>query len=392
MTLNDAIPTSIKGCLPSTHEVQPILFFADRLPPLVGGVEMHARYFIEHFQNSTSHPLIGIVTRDEMQRDCLVRQGQRLPVIDFDFMRSLPCTPSIVFFNSGRWIEDLPRIREVFPRALFVYRTGGNEILKAPLERERIGNHHGRQAFWVEHLRACIDMLITNSAFTEDRLAELGLPRTVFARVVGGVSGGALRSSITTPRKPHGIITLFCAARFVPYKNHALLCEVAAILAHRGHHFRLELAGDGPLLEKTREYTSRLGIADQVDFLGALPNDDVCTCIAAADFYVQFSVDLKTEVSGGAYVHAEGMGRSILEALSCGTFVVAIRSGALAEIVTPDRGVLLDLAPAETIADQFEEFLRVPPKRAPFFDGYDWGRVFARYEERWEASSCARSS
>lgn len=24
-----------------------ILFFADRLPPLIGGMEMHAKYFIE---------------------------------------------------------------------------------------------------------------------------------------------------------------------------------------------------------------------------------------------------------------------------------------------------------------------------------------------------------
>ncbi|MBK6534181.1 MAG: hypothetical protein IPF99_32820 [Deltaproteobacteria bacterium] len=54
----------------------------------------------------------------------------------------------MVFFNSGRWIEDLPRLRASFPRALFVYRTGGNEILKAPLERVVIADHLARQAHW----------------------------------------------------------------------------------------------------------------------------------------------------------------------------------------------------------------------------------------------------
>lgn len=170
-----------------------------------------------------------------------------------------------------------------------------------------------------------------------------------------------------------------------------VLCQVVAILARRGHRFRLEFAGDGPLLKETRELVQRLGIFDRVDFLGALPNEDVCACIATADFYVQFSVDLETEVPGGKYVHAEGMGRSILEALSCGTFVIALRSGALAEIVTPDRGLLMDLAQPETIANQIEPLLRAPPQRAPFFEGYAWSHAFARYEELWEAS-CASSS
>lgn len=364
--------------------MHPILFFADRLPPLAGGMEVHAGHFIEHFSGHPRYPLLAVVTRDLDQRDCLLRGDRREPVAMGDLPARLPSAPSIVFFNSGRWIEALEDIRAAFPRATFVYRTGGNEIVKAPLDGDGRGDHRARQAFWVERLGKCIDLLITNSAFTEERLISLGLRRELFARVVGGVDVEALRAARSARRAPGAPPALFCAARFVPYKNHAFLCQVLAILARRGRRFRLELAGDGPLLEATRDDVRRLGISNEVAFLGLLTNEEVCTRIAGADFYIQLSVNLVTEVPGGSYVHAEGMGRSILEALSCGTFVIAARSGALPEVVTPERGLLVDLGPAELAADRIEPLLRDPPCRPPFFEGYSWIRCFSRYEELWD--------
>jgi len=365
--------------------MHPILFFADRLPPLAGGMEVHAGYFIEHFEGHPRYPLLGVVTRDSSQRDCLLQGDRREPVALGDLPARLPSAPSIVFFNSGRWVESLEDIRAAFPRATFVYRTGGNEIVKAPLDGDHLGDHRARQAFWVERLGRCIDLLITNSAFTEERLTSLGLRRELFVRVVGGVHVQALRAARRPHRDPGAPPSLFCAARFVPYKNHALLCQVLATLARRGCRFRLELAGDGPLLEATREDVRRLGIPNEVAFLGLLTNEEVRARIAGADFYIQLSADLVTKVPGGSYVHAEGMGRSILEALSCGTFVIAARSGALPEIVTHERGLLVDLGPPELVADRIEPLLRDPPPRPPFFDGYSWSRCFSRYEELWDA-------
>lgn len=362
----------------------PLLLFADRLPPLIGGMEMHARYFIEHFQDHPRWPLCGVVTRDEAGRDCLLQGERRAPVALAELPRALPLSPSVVFFNSGRWIEDLPAIRAAFPDARFVYRTGGNEILKAPLERARIDDHRERQRFWVERLAGCLDALITNSAFTEERLAALGLPRPLFVRCVGGVNVEALQAAAQLGREPGVRPVLFCGARFVPYKNHALLLEVLAELAGRGLPFQIRLAGDGPLQAAAEAQAERLGLADRVAFLGALSNEEACAEIAQADIYLQLSTDQVTEVPGGSYVHAEGMGRAILEALSCGTFVIAARSGALPEVVTPARGMLVDLEPARAVADRLEPVVRAPPPRTPFFEGYSWQRVFARYEVLWE--------
>ncbi len=363
---------------------RPILLFADRLPPLTGGMEMHARYFVEHFQQHRRYPLLGVVTRDHAQRDCLLRGGQLTPTSLARVRELLPTPPAIVFFNSGRWIENLGEIRTAFPGVPFVYRTGGNEIVEASLERAQITDHRDRQTYWARALTQNIDLLITNSAFTEERLCALGLDTMRFARCVGGVNVAALRASAGTPMPVRDEPLLFCAARFVPYKNHALLLEVFSELRRRGHRLRLRLAGDGPLFAEARVLATRWRLTEHVDFLGALTNEEVCAESARADVYVQLSADRVTEVPGGSYIHAEGMGRALLEALSCGTYVVAARAGALPEVVTPERGKLVDLGPAEAVADALEPVLAVLPGRRPFFEGYGWEPYFEGYERIWE--------
>lgn len=359
------------------------LLFADRLPPQTGGMEMHARYFIEFFAESREYPLLGVITRDAAQRDCLLVGDMRVPKNLRSALAELREEPGVVFFNSGRWIEDITALRAMSPTSLFVYRTGGNEILKAPLDRPDLSDHRDRQRFWVERLNQSLDLLVTNSAFTEARLAELGLRQELFFRCVGGVNMDAMRSS-PPPTPSNGRPVLFCAARFVPYKNHELLLESLAILMRRGVEFCLRLAGDGPLLSAALRQVELLGLGDRVEFLGRLTNEQVLDHMAGADFYVQLSSDFVTEVPGGSYVHSEGMGRSILEAIACGTHVIAARSGALPEIVTEDRGVLVELGPAEAVADAIEPRLRLSEPRRAVDNTYAWENVFSRYVHRWK--------
>ncbi len=353
-----------------------VLFFADRLPPLIGGMEMHAQAFIDTFTQHPRYPLAAIVTKNEAGDDFLIFNEEKRK-IDLDHLHE-KIKPDLIFFNSGRWIEELSQIRTMFPQAIFVYRTGGNEILKAPLKKV-ILSHSLRQNYWAKTLNQTIDLLITNSAFTEKRLRDVGLA-CPFARCVGGVNLSAFKSEVSQPAK----FTIFSAARFVPYKNHALLLSVMRELASRGHSFRVRLAGDGPLLELAKQQVLQNNLATVVEFLGALNNRDVCKEIAFANIYAQLSSDEVTEVPGGSYIHSEGMGRSILEALTAGTYVVAGRSGALSEIVTPDRGELVDLADSEKIVELFENLLRHPPTRRAFSDTFCWNRIFQRYEEEWE--------
>ena len=366
-----------------TDAPKPLLLFADRLPPLAGGMEVHAGAFVHHFDQHTRYPLDAVVTRDAVGRDCLIKGATWIPLDLSALPSALPRDPAVVFFNSGRWVEDLDSLRALFPKALFVYRTGGNEILKAPLERAVIPDHADRQKFWVKSIASNIDLLVTNSAYTEQRLRDLGLPASMFARCVGGVDRLATAPDRSTRQ---GAPVLVCAARFVPYKNHKLLLETCALLARAGHEFSARLIGDGPLMTETQQLAAQLGLDGCCTFLGLLSNADTCREIAAADMYVQFSVDQPTQVPGGSYVHAEGMGRSLLEAITYGTFAIALRSGALEEIVTPDRGLLLDPAEPSVLAQQLGDLFCSPLPQPTPTDAYLWPRYFQRYEALWEGN------
>jgi len=359
-----------------------ILFFADRLPPLIGGMEMHAHYFIKHFTNHHKFPILGIITKDEKGQDCLLSKDGNISIIDINNLSKL-FDPAFLFFNSGRWIENMKQIRNMFKGSTFFYRTGGNEILKAPLINEKIADHSLRQAYWVKILNNSIDIMITNSFYTEKRLKNIGITCS-FARCVGGVNVPKLKILKLSHQKP---ITIFCAARFVPYKNHFLLVSVIRELILRGHNLIVRFAGDGPLLEDVKKQVNRSNLIKIIKFLDSIDNKKVCQEIVDADIYMQLSADLVTKVPGGSYVHSECMGRSILEAITLGTFIVAGRSGALSEIVTKKRGILIGFDSLEKIADDIEKVLKNLPAKRNFTDEFSWKRIFNKYEDLFDAKS-----
>lgn len=360
--------------------IQNILFFADRLPPLIGGMETHAHYFIEHFTNHTQFPIVAVITKNSEEENCVIREGYKCP-IDIQNLSDM-FEPAFIFFNSGRWIEDMTQIRKMFPKTNFIYRTGGNEILKAPLKHTQIPDHALRQSYWARSINNSIDLLITNSYYTETRLRELGITCS-FMRLVGGVNFNALNSSNLTTNK-HSPITIFCAARFVPYKNHSLMLSVIKELLSRKYNLQVRLAGDGPLLPQIKEQVLKDKLSPFVEFLGVLGNKEICKEMLLADIYMQFSTDHVTYVPGGSYIHSECMGRSILEALTAGTFIIAGKSGALSEIVMPDRGLLIEFDDLEQITNKIEYVFEYLPPRPPSTDDFSWQKLFKCYEQLFE--------
>jgi glycosyltransferase involved in cell wall biosynthesis len=122
-----------------------------------------------------------------------------------------------------------------------------------------------------------------------------------------------------------------------PGKGHADLLRAMASASPRARNLRLWIAGDGPLGAGLREERRTLGLEGAVNFLGF--RTDVPALLRAADFFC-----LPT--------HSEGLGSSILEAMSAGLPVVASRVGGVPEIVEDGRtGTLVPPGDVAALAD-----------------------------------------
>ncbi len=97
------------------------------------------------------------------------------------------------------------------------------------------------------------------------------------------------------------------AGRMVPQKDHHTMLRALAI-HRRSADSRLIILGVGPLADQLKQLVTETGLTDAVDFLGFQPN--VLPYIRQADAFVLSS-------------RCEGFGNVIVEALGCGTPVIA---------------------------------------------------------------------
>jgi len=122
-----------------------------------------------------------------------------------------------------------------------------------------------------------------------------------------------------------------------PGKGHRQLLRASATASVRAPMLKLWIVGAGPLERELRMETGALGLEARVQFLGF--RTDIQALLHAADFFC-----LATQ--------SEGLGSSILEAMSAGLPVVATRVGGIPEIVEEGRtGILVPGSdPAELAA------------------------------------------
>ncbi len=112
---------------------------------------------------------------------------------------------------------------------------------------------------------------------------------------------------------------------------------------------RLLLVGDGPDQCLVRELATRLGVLDQVRFLGEI--DNVASIVAAADVALFPS-------------ESESFGLAPLEAMACGVPVVTTNVGGLPEVVVHgESGFLHDVGDTDGMAADVDLLLDDPARR-----------------------------
>src|SRR5206468_925770 len=114
--------------------------------------------------------------------------------------------------------------------------------------------------------------------------------------------------------------------------------------------FRLRLVGDGPLQPEYQELCLRLGIGEQVEFLGY--RNDVPELLAGTDLAVLTSIK-------------EGLPRAVLEAMAMGLPVVATRVPGTREAVRHgETGFMVEVGDTDDLAGTLGRLIEDPALRA----------------------------
>lgn len=140
------------------------------------------------------------------------------------------------------------------------------------------------------------------------------------------------------------------AGRLHPQKDPLLL--VRSIAALHDPEVHLLIVGEGELKEEVRTEIDRLGLAHQVTLLGSLQQAEL------ADLYRVCQVFILTSLY-------EGLARSSIEALACGTPVITTRAGETPKFLTDDSGIVCDQRTPESIAAALKQVLHHPQAYPP---------------------------
>ncbi|MCB9876754.1 MAG: glycosyltransferase family 4 protein [Planctomycetes bacterium] len=191
--------------------------------------------------------------------------------------------------------------------------------------------------------------------YCRERLRAL-LPETPAARVPVVYLGIDL-DDWQQRATPSGDGEIVSAARLVPKKGLHLLPEALAALRRRGVSFRWRVLGDGPERARLEQLCERHGVADLVEFRGAVASDAVRAALLSADLAV-----LPCVIAHDG--ERDGIPIFFVEAMALGVPVVTTPISGIPELVRDgDTGFLCAPDDPTALADRLGEALG-DPRRA----------------------------
>jgi teichuronic acid biosynthesis glycosyltransferase TuaC len=229
--------------------------------------------------------------------------------------------------------------------------------------------HYRLARRWIRWAAQRADGIVAVSDALRTRLIELGVPGNRIEVLRNGVDlelfvprdrGAARRQLSLNPSRP----VLASVGRLIQLKGHDLAIRAAALLPE----VTLLIVGEGPEDVALRRLAERTGTASRVHFLGSMPARRLTEVYNAADVVVLAST-------------REGLPNVLLEALACGTPVVATAVWGTPEIVTtPSAGRLFQERSPEALARAIGDLLADPPARPDVrahAERFGWGPTTA---------------
>ena len=219
------------------------------------------------------------------------------------------------------------------------------------------------------------DAVITVCNALRDEVVAMGVEAE---RVVSLRNGVDLDLFQPVERTPNPMFTLLAVGHLVPVKAQDLIIGALTLLPG----VRLVLAGDGPDRAKLEHLARELKVSERVTFLGAVPQAQLRNHYGAADALVLSS-------------SREGWANVLLEAMACGTPVVASRVYGTPEVVAaPEAGVLMGERSYQGVADAVNALRANYPDRGAtrrYAERFSWDDTTAGQVRLFERVLAARS-
>lgn len=204
---------------------------------------------------------------------------------------------------------------------------------------------------WIRRAaRQCAAMIAVSTAL-RDAMVARGLPAAAITVLRNGVDLERFRPlGREQARAALGLPgpLILSVGNLVPEKGHDLAIRALARLPD----VRLVVIGAGPQRAALERLTAEQGVADRVQWVAPVQQDQLVRYYSAADLCLLAST-------------REGMPNVLLESLACGTPVVATAVGGVPEIVTTAAaGAIVPQRTPDALAAACAALLRAPPDRA----------------------------
>src|SRR5271156_5262394 len=209
------------------------------------------------------------------------------------------------------------------PNAIRAYTPHGGSLVYCP------GTFTGGCYRMIERaLNWRTDLFLFESSYIADLFRTvIGRPRATVRVVRNGIAESEFES--VTPRPD--ATDIVCVGELRPVKAIDVLIEALAILKRSGRTVSATIAGEGPEMQKLQIQAKRLGIDDQVKFIGHCP--------ARTAFTMGRMLAIPSRAESLPYV--------VLEAAAAGLPIIATAVGGVPEIFGP---LAPDLIPPDDIA------------------------------------------
>ncbi|HLI57126.1 MAG TPA: glycosyltransferase [Actinomycetota bacterium] len=229
------------------------------------------------------------------------------------------------------------------------YRAGLEEFMTAPPGGLRI---RAMSALRSASLKAA-DALIAPNADLASRVATWSGNRPV--RVIPNgvrIAGAGLQKTLAQKTFAPAPLRLVAVCRLIRLKRLDLVIDAVAQVPG----IILEIVGDGPEGQALREQAARAKVAQRVIFDGRLPHSEAVAAIAEAHALVIAS-------------DTEGLPHAAIEALACGTPLIAVPVGGVASLIEDRVTGLRVEQDAASLAASFAALRDDPPLLASLQQG-----------------------